>query len=133
MTARLRILNLLRTSPPLLASQIAWKLGMKPESVWANLGAMRREGLLAKGKVYHPTAVLRMGWQIIRVSQVFWTTFDRRLELRGHVYVETGVGWRQIHRQRQREKSLRRRRPITDDMVQMVQDIRNAQRSFALA
>ncbi len=122
MTARLRILNLLRSSPPLLASQIAWKLGLKLEVVSSHLGLLRRDGLTAKWKVYDRTATYRVGHQIFRMSQVFWTTDERWPELRRLRYDY----WQQSARQRQRELRHTRRRPITGDMIQMLEDIRYA-------
>lgn len=119
MTVRLRILNLLRSSPPLLASQIAWKLGLKLEVVSTHLGLLRRDGLTAKQKVFHPTAAYRFGYQIIRISRVFWTTADRRHELRGRLLVDTPHTTRFL-------RTSRRAIPFTGDMVQMMEDIRHA-------
>lgn len=116
MTVRLRILDLLRDSPPLLASQISWKLGLKLEVVSAHLGSLRRDGLTARQKVYHPTAAYRFGYRVIRLSQVFWTAAERRRDLQTLRFRdEILVG-----------KRIPRRRPITGDMIQMIEDIRHA-------
>lgn len=112
---RLRILGLLRDSPPLLASHIAFKLGLKLESVAAHLGTMRRDGMTSKQKVNHPTAAVRVGHQVFRVSQTFWTTIGRRSELFRVRYLDVRV-----------RKRIPVRHPFTGDTIQMVQDIRNA-------
>lgn len=115
---RLRILGLLSASPPLLASQIAWRLGMPLASVSANLGVLRHpHDLVITRKVYFDAPPMRFGWQVIRPSERYWTVPEKRAAL-----------WRICPRKMPPKFHHRRQlaRPHTDDMRMMLDDLRGA-------
>lgn len=116
---RERILTLLQNSPPLLCSQIAWRLGMKVESVSAHLGVMRRGGLTLRRRVYFDAPPLRFSWRLIRPSEVYWTVPEKRQAL-------------YLLEPRRPERRVKLggilKRPISDDMRVMIEDLRRAAR-----
>lgn len=116
-TARERILTLLQNSPPLLCSQIAWRLGMKVESVSAHLGVMRRGGLTLRRRVYFDTPPLRFAWRLIRPSEVYWTVPEKRKAL---------FLLKPRAPQPRMKLGGRLKRPISDDMRVMIEDLRSA-------
>lgn len=118
-TARERILTLLQNSPPLLCSQIAWRLGMKVESVSAHLGVMRRGGLTLRRRIYFDTPPLRFGWRLIRPSEVYWTLPKKRQAL---------YSLKPRAPERRVKLGGILKRPISDDMRVMIEDLRRAAR-----